>query len=225
VSTSTEIVNVEKLHLEASLEGRSIKVQLEGNKVVAVNFDGTASDHEAVIFSAVAEAMVGHSLREAAEHSALYAAKDLRDTNALPEKKTNGIKLPKSINSDLGRAESILRKIYRESPFWQLGAKEWNYEDRGISEQWSSQAKPDKKRKVGEYLEQYLALNQIQPDSVVKFDIDKYERIDVQISDFVAIEEKPKLLMGFERYLRSQTKERLEVFAFEMKDLNRIRRL
>lgn len=216
---------LEQLNLAAEIDGRSINADVVENKVLAVTFSGTEGDVETTIFDAVCNAMVGHSLREAAEHSALYAARELRAAGKLPEERKGGIGLPKNLNPDLGRAEAILRKMYRSSPFWALEAKEWNYEDRGISPEWVALPKPEKKAKVGEYLTQFLDAGNIARDSVVRFDIDKYERIDIQISDFVAIADKPELLMGFERYLRTQTKERLEVFAFEMKDLNRIRRL
>lgn len=209
--------------LSVSLDGRSVSVSLSESKIAGVAFSGSSSEKEKAVLDAVGEAMIGFTLREATEHAAIYAANALTAKGLL--RRPAGIGLPKAMGPEMALAEALLRALYRAAPLPPLKPDDWNFEDRGPTPAWVARERKDKVATVRGLLGTFLTGAGVGQDAIAVVDIDKYERIDVRFSEIVPIGVKPKMLMDFERFLRTQTGERLEVFVTEMKDLNRIRRL
>ena len=221
-SAATAAEAVERT-LEAVIDGRRLTVGLSGNRVVWARHSGAANDAEAAVLLRTCEEMTGHTLREAAEHAAIYAADALARAGKLP--RAPGISLPRALSPEIARAEALAREIYRNSPFREADASTWNFEDRGLSMKWTAQDKQEKLAAVRTLLVEFLRDRKLADDAFSIVEIDQYERIDVSFDGKVPVSEKPGMLMDFERFLRRHTGERLEVFVTEMKDLNRIRRL
>lgn len=210
--------------LSGTLEGLSVKVELAGGKVISAIFEGASGKFESAILRAVEDCIVGASLREAAEHAAIYAVGRIIDLG--PVSSVNGVRLPSNVSPCLARAERLIRNLYRS---WKMNgsviAEGWNFEDHGLSEAWVVRTRDDKLSNIKTLLIEYLAANALADDVLSIIDIDKLDRIDLRFGDQVSVQMKPKLLMDFERFLRVRTGERLEVFVAELKDLNSIRRL
>ena len=79
--------------------------------------------------------------------------------------------------------------------------------------------------RVEEVLGTFLAERGLAPGSLVAVGVETNIRILIAFSDEVGYAEKPALLMDFEHKLRAATGDRLEVFAEEMADENKLRRL
>jgi hypothetical protein len=209
--------------LASAIDGRRLTVGLLGNRVVWARHEGAINADEAAVLQRTCDEMTGYTLREAAEHAAIYAASALvRDGKLL---RAPGISLPRAVSSDLARAEALAREIYRNSPFREEDANTWNFEDRGLSIKWTAQGKQKKIAVVRELQMEFFRDRKLADGMFSIVDIDQHERIDVSFEATVPVSEKPGILMDFERFLRRSTGERVEVFVTEMKDLNRIRRL
>jgi hypothetical protein len=208
--------------ISASLDGRGLSIGVRDGKVLWARHEGSADAREAAILQQVCDAMIGYTIREAAEHSAIYAAEALARAGVV--NRPAGIALPGTMAPELARAEALARLVYKESGE-RPRPEDWNFEDRGLSAGWAAREKTAKAKEVRALLGEFLSTHRLAPDAFTIVDIDKFERIDVRFSESVPVGEKPKMLMDFERFLRDRTHERLEVFVTEMKDLNRIRRL
>ncbi len=215
--------NVVERTLETVIDGRRLTVGLAGNRVVWARYGGAANAGEATVLQRTCDEMTGHTLREAAEHAAIYAASALARDGKLP--RVPGISLPRALSPDIARAEALAREIYKNSHFRENDAGIWNFEDRSLSMIWTTQGKQEKITAVRKLLAEFLKDRKLAADAFSIVEIDQHERIDVSFDSTVQVSEKPGMLMDFERFLRRHTGERLEVFVTEMKDLNRIRRL
>ena len=212
------------LELKASQEGRSLLITRKSEKVDSANFSGTIGDIEKTVMSAVCNAMTGCSLHEAVDHSVVYALESLVSNGTL--QRPAGITLPSAIGPEMARAELLVKKIRYESVLvGQLKEGDWNYEDRGLSSEWVEKDREKKVAEVELHLQKFLLESSESTDSISVVEIDQHDRINVCFSETVPESRKPKVLRNFERYIRDQTGERLEVFVTELKDLSRIRRL
>ena len=173
------------------------------------------------ILDLYAQFCIGVSLREAAEHGAIFAVSKLVKEQPL---RGQGIYMPASVSPILGHAQALVRQGYRESLGDSL-PKNWNFEDRGISSVWRQQDVTQKKERISVVLKDYLVERNLSANVLELLEIDIYERLFFCFHEGVSVDEKPELLLGLEIHLQDVFGERLEVFLSEMKDLNKIRRL
>lgn len=212
------------MSLSEELDGLQVSIELNSSAAVAtIRFAGYPAE-DAEILKTMEDCCLGVSLREAADHAAIYATHRLVNSGTVP--RGNGVVLPGNASPALVRAQRLLRQVYGSRVQGIPASEEdWNFEDRGLSHAWVSQGKGAKASRIRACLAEFCAREAMAPELLAIVDIDKYDRIDVRFAEEVSVQLKPKLLMAFERYLRLQTGERLELFVSEMKDLNRIRRL
>ncbi|TSA57401.1 MAG: hypothetical protein D4R39_02430 [Methylophilaceae bacterium] len=224
MNVSSILPHEQMVSLEVGHHGRTLSITLKSEKVDSARFSGTIGDVEKAVMSSVCKAMVGYSLREATEHSAVYAVKALISNGIL--RRPPGIALPSAMGQELALADILIGKIRQEA--WAVGllaGDGWNFEDRGLSQQWTGKGGKEKVAEIRAQLKKFLLDRGDSADSISISEIDRYDRINVHFSETVPISKKPKMLMDFESYIRDCIGERLEVFVTEMKDMNRIRRL
>lgn len=211
------------IEIVGKYEGRHLTVGLLDQMVVSAIFEGAETPREANVLNALAARMKGVSFREAAEHAAVYATRDLLENGLLV--RPTGVALTCNAGSELVRAECLLRQTYLAWRGEAPADNDWNFEDRGLSATWLGLLREEKLTVARKHLATFLQQRTMLPSTFVISELDKHERINVRFGDDVPVAVKPGLLMEFEHYLRKHTGERLEVFVSEMKDLNRIRRL
>lgn len=218
-STNAAIV----VELVGDYQGRHLTVGLLDQTVVSAVFEGAETSREAEILNVLAARIKGVSFREAAEHAAVYATRDLLEKGLLL--RPTGVVLTCNAGSELALAEHLLRQTYLAWRGEAPADNDWNFEDRGLSPSWLGLPREEKLSVARQHLTAFLQRHTMSPSTFVISELDKHERINVRFGEEVPVAVKPGLLMDFEHYLRKHTGERLEVFVSEMKDLNRIRRL
>ena len=198
--------------------GLSVRIFLEENRVKELIFEGTHAQDP--VLNTFIDYCKGYSLRECAEHSAIYTiASTLR---GIPRTPSQGIDSVNMISPALGLAQSLLRKAQKERYSSTDG---WNYEDRGLSEGWLKQSKDRQREIILPIQARYLEQKGHPVDIVSLTEIDQYGRLFYEFLEGTPSGIKPALLMGLEQFLQENLNERLEVFLTEMKDQHKLRRL
>lgn len=209
--------------LSAEEDGRRLTLVLSRGKVLSATHDGVADPAEARVFDAFCQVLAGLPIQEAADHAGHHVMARLKRPDGPPP--VPGIVTPGNADPLYRRPMRLIRRIRADHAAGRPSAGTENFWNPAISKDWLRLDEADQLTRVDEVLDEFLAERGLAPGSLVAVGVEHNIRVLLAFSDAVGYELKPGLLMAFERMLRARTGDRLEVFAEEMADGNRIRRL
>lgn len=204
--------------LKAESENLKIVIHLDNNLISDMTFSGLLSTDP--ILQIYKKHCIGYSLRECAEHSAIFAVSEV--TKASSASPQNGIIGLHQVSPTLKAAQDILRQINRSVQSSEDG---WNFNDRGLSQAWTAQSKERQRSQIERIQNDLLEKLGFGLTALKLEIIDQYGRLFYQFSEQIEAMTKASLLMKLEHELQDKLGERIEVFLTEMKDQNKIRRL
>jgi len=199
-------------------KGWSVTLEIKSGVIAAAHVISTDAGADEGFLTALNKAIVGMGLREARDHGVQYAIA----AQAGGKPAVSGIVIPANYSpTSRGAALALRAAIDQTVP---PSAKDWNFEDHGLSHGWRAIAKDVRSQRLEGLIKEFLQKAGL-PEAAVITDIDQYDRVFLQFQDDFPIAQKPPILMQLERHVRQATGERIELFMAEMKDNNRIRRL
>ena len=195
-----------------------LRITLEQGIITELVFEGSNADSP--ILQSYHQRCVGNTLREAAEHSAMYVVHAIfADANRGIH---HGIDCIQMVDPVLEKAQTLLRKVLKEQGEYRNG---WNFADHGLSASWQEKTDEQKQSILDGITEKYLLSKGYAKDVLRLVQIDQYGRLFYEFDGEVSVSAKPRLLMGLEHAFQHALDERLEVFLTEMKDQHKLRRL
>ena len=209
--------------MQAEDNGRRLTLGLSKGKVVSAAHDGVADPAERRVFDAFCQVLQGLPIQEAADHAGHHVMTRLGNPNGPPP--VPGIVTPWNADPLYHRPMRLIRRIRADYAARQPGASVENFWNPTISKDWLRLDPDGQCARVDEILGGFLADQGLAVGAMVAVGVENNIRVLVGFSEEVGYARKPGLLMAFERRLRAATGDRLEVFAEEMADGNRIRRL
>lgn len=208
-------MTIQNLYAEST--NLSVCLTIDTGIIKNLVFEGEQSS--APILKEYVQNCIGYSLREAAEHSAIYVIhKYMENQTDTPNQGINCIQM---LDPSLKNAQSLLRQLLREN----MNNTSWNFEDRGLSEEWLAKSESEKTMRLSEVTQDYLQKNGFPNTALSLVQIDQYGRLFYEFGPNIPVDVKPSLLLGLEVAFQRTLQERLEVFLTEMKDQNKLRRL
>ena len=209
--------------LQAEDNGRRLSLGLRKGKIVSAAHDGVADPAERAVFDAFCQVLEGLPLQEAADHAGHHVMARLR--GAEEARPVPGIVTPWNADPLYHRPMRLIRRIRADHAARRPAASVENFWNPTISKDWLRLSEADQIARVDDILGDFQAERGLVPGSLVAVGVENNIRVLLAFSEEVGYQQKPALLMDFERELRAATGDRLEVFAEEMADGNRIRRL
>ena len=207
---------------EAEENGRRLTLGLCKGKIVSAAHDGVSDPAERSVFDAFCRVLEGLPIQEAADHAGHHVMARRRDPDRRPP--VPGILTPWNADPSYHRPMRLIRRIRADYAARQPSASVENFWNPAISKDWLRLDQGGQLARIEPVLGDFLAEQGLAPGSMIAVGVDNI-RVLIAFSQEVGYERKPALLMAFERQLRAATGDRLEVFAEEMADGNRIRRL
>ncbi len=208
---------------ESEDNGRRLTLGLRKGKIVSAAHEGVADPAEREVFDAFCRVLEGLPIQEAADHAGHHVAAGLRDPGQA--RSVPGIMTPWNADPLNHRPMRLIRRIRADYAARQPTASVENFWNPTISKDWLRLAEAEQLARVDRILGDFQAERGLAPGNLVAVGVENNIRVLVAISEEVGYEQKPALLMDIERKLRAATGDRLEVFAEEMADENRLRRL
>jgi hypothetical protein len=209
--------------LEAEENGRCLQLVLRRGKIVSASHEGVEDPAEREVFDAYCRVLEGLPIQEAADHAGHHVVAGLREPDQAPP--VPGIVTPWNADPRFHRPLRLIRRIRADYAARQPSASVENFWNPAISKDWLRLDEAKQLACVDEILSDFLAERDLVSGNLVVVGIENNIRVLLAFSEEVGYEHKPALLMDFERKLRTATGDRLEVFAEEMADENRLRRL
>jgi hypothetical protein len=209
--------------LQAEENGRRLTLGLRKSKIVSAAHEGVADPAEREVFDAFCRVLEGLPIQEAADHAGHHVAADLRDLGQA--RPVPGIMTPWNADPLFHRPMHLIRRIRADYAARQPTASVENFWNPTISKDWLRLAEAEQLDRVDRILSDFHTERNLAPGCLVAVGIENNIRVLLAFSEEVGYAQKPALLMDVERKLRAATGDRLEVFAEEMADGNRIRRL
>jgi hypothetical protein len=209
--------------LEAEENGRCLTLVLRKGKIVSARHEGVEDPAEREVFDAYCRVLVSLPIQEAADHAGhhvMAAQHDPHQARPVP-----GIVTPWNADPRFHRPMRMIRRIRADYAARQPSASVENFWNPAISKDWLRLDEAKQLARVDEILSDFLAERGLVSGNLVAVGIENNIRVFLAFSEEVGYAQKPALLMDFERKLRAATGDRLEVFAEEMADENRLRRL
>ncbi len=209
--------------LQAEENGRSLTLVLRKGKVVSAAHEGVEDPAEREVFDAFCRVLEGLPIQEAADHAGHHVMAAQHDPDQA--RPVPGIVTPWNVDPRFHRPMRLIRRIRADYAARQPSASVENFWNPAISKDWLRLDEAKQLACVDEILSAFLAERGLVSGNLVAVGIENNIRVLLAFSEEVGYEHKPALLMDFERKLRTATGDRLEVFAEEMADGNRLRRL
>jgi hypothetical protein len=212
-----------KERLEAEDNGRRLTLGLRKGKVVNAAHEGVTDPAEREVFDAFCRVLVGLPIQEAADHAGHHVMAAQHDPDQA--RPVPGIVTPWNADPLFQRPMRMIRRIRADYAARRPSASVENFWNPTISKDWLRLDEAKQLACVDEILSAFLAERGLVSGNLVAVGIENNIRVLLAFSEEVGYAQKPALLMDFERKLRTATGDRLEVFAEEMADENRLRRL
>jgi hypothetical protein len=209
--------------LQAEDNGRRLTLGLRRGRIVSAAHEGVADSAERAVFDAFCQILEGLPLQEAADHAGHHVMTRLRDPEQ--SRPVPGIVTPWNADPLFHRPMRLIRRIRDDHAARRPAASVENFWNPTFSKDWLRLAEAEQVARVEEILGDFQAERSLAPGSLVAVGVENNIRVLLAFSEEVGYAQKPALLMDVERKLRAATGDRLEVFAEEMADGNRIRRL
>jgi len=208
---------------EAEEDGRRLTLGLRRGKILSVSHAGVENPSERKVFDAFCRVLPGLPIQEAADHAGHHVMVRLRGTDDRPP--VPGIVTPWNADPMYSRPMRLIRRIRADDAARRPEASFENFWNPMISKDWLRLDEAGQLAQVDRILGDFLAERGLATGNMLAVGIENNIRVLIAFSQDVDYQRKPALLMDIERKLRAATGDRLEVFAEEMADSNRIRRL
>ena len=208
---------------ESEDNGRRLTLGLRKGKIVSAAHEGVEDPAEREVFDAFCRVLEGLPIQEAADHAGHHVMAGQHDPDQA--RPVPGIVTPWNVDPRFHRPMRLIRRIRADYAARQPSASVENFWNPAISKDWLRLDEAAQLARVDQILGDFRAERGLAPGNLVAVGIENNIRVLLAFSEEVGYEQKPTLLMDFERQLRAHTGDRLEVFAEEMADGNRIRRL
>jgi len=207
----------------AEIDLLRLAVRTCGGVVEEANFSGTDTPGERAVLELICRQAEGAPLQDVAEHAVASAMETLLDRSLPPP--VQGILTPLNAGDMFQRPMRLARDLWRVHQDATGATPEENTFERPFSEEWGALSTEEKSRRIGESLAAAVRVAGLPADHLELSRLDTFDRGFILFSDAVSQNDRPALLMQVERSVRSLLGERIEFFAEEAKDANRIRRL
>ncbi len=209
--------------LTAAEDGRLLQLTVHKGTIRRAAHSGSEDAAERAVLDVVCQIVEGLPLQEAADHTGHHLVARLRDPEA--SSPVPGILTPWNADPLFHRPLRLVRRIHADHAACHNTVSRENFWNPQISRDWLRLGESEQMARVEEVLAAFRADQALADGELVVAGVENNIRILLAFGDGVAYARKPGLLMAFEARLRAATGDRLEVFAEEMKDDNRIRRL
>jgi hypothetical protein len=213
----------DEARLQAEDDGRRLSLVIRKGRIVSAVHDGVSDPAEARVFDAFCEILAGLPIQEAADHAGHHVMARLDGPDRAPP--VPGIVTPWNADPLYRRPMRLIRRIRDQHAARRDSHSTGNFWNPTIAKDWLRLDEAAQLARVDEILGEFLADRGLPPDGLAAVGVEGNVRVFLSFAETVGYERKPALLMDFERRLRARTGDRLEVFAEEMADGNRIRRL
>lgn len=223
INQSANAAAADEEQLQAEDNGRRLTLGLRRGKIVSAAHEGVADPAERAVFDAFCQILEGLPLQEAADHAGHHVMTRLRDPEQ--SRPVPGIVTPWNADPLFHRPMRLVRRIRVDYAARQPTASVENFWNPTISKDWLRLDTAAQVARVEEILGDFQAERSLAPGSLVAVGVENNIRVLLAFSEEVGYAQKPTLLMDVERKLRAATGDRLEVFAEEMADENKLRRL
>jgi hypothetical protein len=200
------------------IDGRVLSLELDGGTIVRAMFSGAKDDVETGVLETLCGAIEGLPLDEAADHGAIRAEAMLRDARERP---VAGIVTPRAAGEVFALAEKLVRKA-RAS---QGAPRARNEYDNPLGDAWKSASEGVRRDMLARAIETFCRARGANAADVEVTAIEHDVRVVVTLPDALPANEKPKFAFDLERAIRRDVEPRLELYAEELKDKNKLRRL
>lgn len=203
--------------LSGEIDGRVLSLELDGDTIVRAAFTGAKDDVETGVLETLCASIEGLPIDEAADHGAIRAEARLRDHGQRP---VSGIVTPRAAGEVFAMAEKLMRNA--RASHGTLRAR--NEHDDALSESWRSANENARRDLLTAAIETFCRARGVSSADVQVTAIEWDVRVVVTLPEIPA-NEKPKFAMDLERAIRRDVDPRLELYAEELKDKNKLRRL
>lgn len=207
----------------AEVDGRRLTLVVRKGKILSAAHEGASDGAEARVFDAFCAVLEGLPIQEAADHAGHHVMARLGEPDGAPP--VPGIVTPWNADPLYHRPMRLVRRIRADHAARQSSAGTENFWNPTISKEWLRLDEAAQLARIDEILGEFLVDQGLPPGSLAAVCVEGNVRVFLAFAEAVGYQRKPALLMDVERKLRAQTGDRLEVFAEEMADGNRIRRL
>ncbi len=208
---------------EAAENGTRLQLAVCRGKILHAAHRGAQDPAQRAVLDAFCGVVEGLPMQEAADHAGHHVVARLRDPDA--DSPVPGILTPWNADGLFHEPMHLLRRAqadYRARHGIESVENLWNPT---ISKDWLRLDEPAQITRLAPVLKDFLAAEALAPGDVQVVAVEHNIRVVLAFAEHVEFDRKPRLLMGFERMIRAANGDRLEVFAEEMKDSNKIRRL
>jgi hypothetical protein len=223
IDPSANAAAADEEQLQAEDNGRRLTLGLRRGRIVSAAHEGVADSAERAVFDAFCQILEGLPLQEAADHAGHHVMARLRDPEQA--RPVSGIVTPWNADPLFHRPMRLIRRIRDNHAARRPAASVENFWNPTISKDWLRLDTAAQIARVEQILTDFRAERDLAPGSLVAVGIENNIRVLLAFSEEVGYAQKPSLLMDAERKLRAATGDRLEVFAEEMADENKLRRL
>jgi hypothetical protein len=209
--------------LEAAEEGTRLQVVVKRGKILRAAHQGAEDPAARAVLDVFCQTIEGLPLQEAADHAGHHMVARLR--NGVDTRPVPGILTPWNADPLFHPPIRLLRRIladHRERHGIESLENFWNPT---ISKDWLRLDEGAQCARLEAMLADFLAEQGLVEGDMQVVGVERNIRVLLAISGDLDYRRKPSLLLAFERKLRAATGDRLEVFAEEMKDDNKLRRL
>jgi hypothetical protein len=203
---------------EGEIDGRVLSLELDGGTIVRAMFTGAKDAIETGVLETLCAAIEGLPIDEAADHGAIRAEAHLRDQSDRP---VSGIVTPRAAGEVFAMAEKLMRKARASHGT----PRARNEHDNALSESWRSAKESVRRDLLARAIETFCRARGMSSADVQVTAIEHDVRVVVTLPDSLPPNEKPKFAMDLERAIRHDVDPRLELYAEELKDKNKLRRL
>lgn len=208
---------------EAAENGTRLQLAVCRGKILHAAHQGAKDPAQQAVLDTFCGVVQGLPMQEAADHAGHHVVARLRDPDA--HAPVPGILTPWNADGLFHEPMRLLRAAqadYRARHGIESVENLWNPT---ISKDWLRLDEPAQIAHLTPVLSDFLAAEALAPGDAQVVAVEYNIRVVLAFAEHVKFDRKPRLLMGFERMIRAATGDRLEVFAEEMKDSNKIRRL
>lgn len=209
--------------LEASENGARLQLAVRRGKILRAAHDGTDDPAQRAVLDVFCRVVEGLPMQEAADHAGHHVIACLRDPDA--PSPVPGILTPRNADPLFGLPVRLLRAAHADHRGRHGIRSVENFWNPTVSKDWLRLDEDGQMARLEPILSEFLAENGLDSGALRLVGIENNIRIVMAFAEHIGYDRKPPLLMDFEVKVRAATGDRFEVFAEEMKDINKIRRL
>ena len=209
--------------LTAVENGVSLQLLVRRGKILRAGHEGAGDPAQRAVLDVFCQVIEGLPMQEVADHGGHHVVARLRDPDCAST--VRGILTPWNADPLFHLPIRLLRAAHADYRAGHETRSVENFWNPTISKAWLRLDEAAQIARLESILSGFLVENGLEAGDARVVGVENNIRIVLAFAESVAYDRKPPLLMDFERRVRAATGDRFEVFAEEMKDSNRIRRL